>query len=210
MCAFYKQISSFPTEILFHRGQRLCSDGFRWAPLSFLSSGNSKSAFFRLDYHNTCNRDNNGLHVRFPGYLITGITRPKSNGDHFHFVDPDDPETIWRLAPEISSIDFLASRENWVKERQRRNAFDDVVSGSTSIGLILHRPSDRSPDVVLLRIQDTHGLKDDENEIRGKFMCRVSLYSVPVKGRTREELESREGIRVNARKLSSVQRWCVY
>ena len=171
----------------------------------------SRECLSKSCYNNTCNREDDGLHVQFPGYLITGITRPKSNGDHFHFVDPDDPETIWRLVPEKSSVDFLASRENWVRERERRNAFDDVVSGSTTVGLIINRVSDRSPDVMSLRIQDTHESKDDEeHEIRGRFMCRVSLYSVPVKGRTENQLENREGMRVNALKLSNVQRWCVF
>src|SRR5436305_1924174 len=47
MRAFYTQLLEIPPTILFHRGERLQADGFRWAPLSFLSASRSKSTFYK-------------------------------------------------------------------------------------------------------------------------------------------------------------------
>lgn len=210
MCAFHRQISTFPTEILFHRGERLCIDGFRWAPSSFLSSGTSKTAFFREDYDNICTRDDNGLHAQFPGYLISQIGHPKPNGDHFHFADTDNPELIWRLTPEMSSSDFLESREKWLKERERRIAFDQLVCDSKYMGLIMKSDNKPSFGVGLVRVKNTGDSVNSGSVISAGFVCRVSLFSVPVKGRTLKELENREGLRVNTRKLTSQQEWCIF
>lgn len=153
MRAFYKQISEYPLEILFHRGERLCSDGYRWAPLSFLSSGSSDSAFFRGDLNNVCHLDNKGLHGRFPGYLITNIKRPNSSGDHFYFLDPDNSQLLWRLVPETGSPTFLNSPEEFLKEQKRRREFDDIVSDSETVGLIISPEARPRGDIVLLRIE---------------------------------------------------------
>jgi hypothetical protein len=211
MCAFYKQISEYPLEILFHRGERLRSDGYRWAPLSFLSSGSSESAIFRSDLNNVCHLDNKGLHGRFPGYLITNIKRPDSTGDHFYFLDPNKSQLLWRLVPETGSPTFLNSREEFLKEQERRREFDNIVSDSEMVGLIISPEARPRRDIVLLRIegQSCSG-RGDEAEIRGKYMCRVSLFSVQVNGRSIEILDRREGVRVSAKRLSDKQQWCVF
>jgi hypothetical protein len=210
MCALYKQISEYPAEILFHRGERLVSDGYRWAPLSFLSSGSSQSAIFRSDFSNVCHFDN-GLHGRFPGYIITDIKHPELNGDHFHFVDQDNPETLWRLVPESISSTFLQSREEFVKEQERRREFDDIVSNSEIVGLIINPEARPRRDIVLVRVEDKDCLgANDGAEIRGRYMCRASLFPVQVNGRTTEDLLRREGVRLSSRKMSNGKQWCVF
>lgn len=211
MCAFYKQISEYPAEILFHRGKRLGSDGYRWAPCSFLSSGSSQSAIFRSDFSNVCRLDDKGLHGRFPGYIITDIKHPESNGNHFHFVDPDNPEMLWRLMPESISSTFLESTEEFLKEQERRREFDDIVSSSEIVGLIINPEARPRQDIVLVKAEDKDCLGgDDGAEIRGRYMCRASLFPVQVNGRTREDLLRREGVRLSARKMSNLKRWCVF
>lgn len=212
MRALYNQIPGLPRTILFHHGQSLKYEGFRWAPLSFLSSGSSKSAFFDDNSQDLrmSRRDEKGLHVRFPGYLISEIKRPMSAGSHFHFADPQNPELIWRLVPERSSVDFLASREAFMEDRERRNAFDRVVYESRAVGLIMNPEVSSTTQGVLLRIKGVDNLNgDEENEIWGRLMCRISLYSVAVMGLTKEELEMKEGVRIKARKLTNLQKWCV-
>ena len=137
---------------------------------------------------------------------------PKSSGDHFHFIDPDKPETLQRLVPEKSSVDFLASRENWLLEQERRDSFDNIIVASGTVGLIINPEPTPTSDVILLGIQDAHclGAHEDDDEIRGRYIFRASLYSVAIKGRTTEDLESREDRRVNVKKLGPQQRWCVF
>jgi hypothetical protein len=79
-----------------------------------------------------------------------------------------------------------------------------------SLGLIMKSDGKPGDGMVLVRVKDMDDSADAGTEILAGFICRVSLFPVPIKGRTLEELENREGIRVYARRLTTQQRWCIF
>lgn len=132
-------------------------------------------------------------------------------GDHFHFLDSQDPNTFWHLCPEGVTHNTLASPEAWQQERARLAEFDRQVSESKILGLILTPKGDKVREGVLVRLKNTENKNDaeDDGEVWGTYIFRASIYRGATDGRSMEDLEREEGLRVIAREVPRVQRWCV-
>jgi hypothetical protein len=212
MCAVYVQITEFPPEIIFHEGDCLQTEGYRWAPRSFLSFGPSKSIISRIDFTNTSKRDERGLHVCYPGFIISvNAKRSASTGDHFHFLDTEDSNIFWHLCPERVTHNTLVSSEVWLQERSRLAEFDREVSESKNLGLILPPKEGKVRHGVLVRLKDTKNKNNGEEfeDIWGTYICRATIYRSAIGGRPVDDIERKEGLRVIARTIPRVQRWCV-
>lgn len=214
MKSFYAQITEFPIDILFHKGDGLPQKGYRWAPRSFLAFGYGQSSFFRLDDRKPVRRDKEGLHVQLAGFIVkSGVKAPRGRtiGDHFHFLDPDVPEILWQLSPEPrpSSVNPFANREAWLLERTRVAKFDTTVRAVESVGILL-RKSEKNVSMEGVMIE-LDGKKKGlgKEEIGGQYLCRIQIYQRKTQGKGLEELEGVFGQRLAARGWSDAQRWCV-
>ena len=126
-------------------------------------------------------------------------------GDHFHFVDPEDPNTVLYLRPETILHNTLPSRETWLQERARLANLIERSAKAKNVGLILSLK--RSRDRVLVRLKDTKIKEDngENKEIWGTYMYRTSITRIEIDGGSLEEL----GLRVVAEKVPKEQSWCV-
>ena len=209
MCAFYKQLSKLPQHILFHRTECLQTDGYRWAPSSFTGTRYLDFDFHRPDSHIVSERDDNGLRVRFPGFILTGMTPPGTITEHFYFRDPTDSTKLYHLVPEDSGVRLYphTPSEVYQKEFIRWAAFDRTVYETKELAVIWRNQI----ECVLVRVMGNLRSRDGvEEEIWGSYLSRgrISLVKIDEFGWQNEaKLVNRS--QIVARKVPDSQCWCV-
>jgi Heterokaryon incompatibility protein (HET) len=207
MCAFYQQITEIPQHILFHRTKCLQTEGYRWAPKSLIGTRFLDFDFHLPDNHIVSVRDEKGLHVCFPGFLLTGMTPPATSTEHFYFADSADPGKAYNLTPESSGIQLLPNTppEIYQKEFARWAKFNRTVCETKELGVIWRKQG----DCVLVRMIGDLQVQGDVNEKEnwGSYLCRAHLRLV--KSGAKYELESLNKSRITTRKMSDGQKWCV-
>ena len=108
MQALYSCIKELPSNILFHKGQNLQVDGFRWAPKSLLSEFKSEVGL-GVSINPVATIGDKGLHVRFPGFILADLRRPRELGNGFYFRKASDSESIQHLDHYEGLSDFSSS-----------------------------------------------------------------------------------------------------
>jgi len=209
MCAFYKQLSNLPQHILFHRTECLQTDGYRWAPRSFMGTRFVDFDFHRPDNHIVSELDDNGLHVRFPGFILTGMTRPTTITEHFYFRDPTDSTKIYHLIPEDSGVRLYPYTlpEVYQKEFNRWATFDRAIYETKEVAVIWRNQI----DCVLVRVVgNLRSRNAGEEEICGSYLCRGRIGLIEIGGiGWQERVKLVNSSQIVARKMSDSQHWCV-
>ena len=143
---------------------------FDRAPSSFIGT-----RYLDFDFHLPNSdilrkRDGKELHVRFPGFILTGTAAPKSATEQFHFQDPAGSNEIYHLTPEDAGIRLYpyTPRKVYQKEFARWAAFDRAVYETKALGVIWRNQG----DCVLVSVSGNL-LQDGNNEVEiwGSFLC---------------------------------------
>lgn len=79
MQVFWSLVNTIPASLVFYNGPRLDTEGFRWAPRSFLrQSFDGRTIVNPLPSYTQpqiATRTDHGLHVKFPGFILTVPTK---------------------------------------------------------------------------------------------------------------------------------------
>ncbi|MCJ1233310.1 hypothetical protein MMC14_001265 [Varicellaria rhodocarpa] len=145
MQALYSCIKELPSNILFHKGQNLQVDGFRWAPKSLLSEFKSEVGL-GVSINPVATIGDKGLHVRFPGFILADLRRPRELGNGFYFRKASDSEETW----------------------QRRQAFDETIL-QTERPAIIFNPTNNQEAVVV-------AITKEEETLYCRYVSRALLF----------------------------------
>ena len=199
MQVFYSNVKELPSDILFHEGECLQVDGFRWAPQSLLSSGRSKATLLRTSRLPTAMISEKGLHVRFPG-LVLNVQIPLEAGIEPLLRDVSNSNSIRRLSapPSHSWLDISHSTNPLRKEWKRRKAFIDDIAQAKQPAVIMN-PLEKREVIVVDIIRE-------EEILYCSYMSRARLYNLSSSGL--KDAKENPSL-IAAREVPSDQQWCV-
>ena len=198
MQAFYSSLKELPSDVLFHKGENLPVDGYRWAPKSLLSESKSKVGVSPSNCPVATVSDH-GLHVRFPGFILTDIERPVDPGAGFCFRKAANSESMQKLAPFLDDwqVDYMKPKSLWRMGKKRKEFGASITQ--TEHPAIIVNPTSTTEVVVVSIIRE-------EDIIFCRYIRRASLFKASI-----NELKRAETNRslITAREVPWNQRWCV-
>ncbi|KAL9118922.1 MAG: hypothetical protein Q9187_004523 [Circinaria calcarea] len=202
MQAFYSFLEEIPSEILFHKGRSLEIDGYRWAPISFLSSCKSQTVL-RRRHAPPAIHNSQGLHVRFPGFYLSTEKHLADASRGIYFEDPENNRQVQHLWPYLGESDYHTSYATEVaaqavyKQSQGMEKFANLVFQTDRPAIIINT-SDRSEVVLVAVLRETEGT----------LFCQY-LQRGYIRPRPSELLAGKDFIWITAQSIAVNQQWCV-
>lgn len=201
MQAFYSLIPELPSNILFHRGDRLGlqADGLSWAPTSFLSHMSGRSTLMALPVASAV-RDYNGIHVKFQGYILSDVQLPENLGDSYILREDDNSQPLIYGMPDTAYNTTI--REEYLKHLRESKAFDQLIGRTERPAIIINPWAEygANPSITVSITRE----EEEDGVIYCKYVCASSVTRISPSVLVRLKSGS-----ARIRKTSPDQRWCV-
>ena len=200
MQAFYSLLTELPSEIIFHKGRGLDIDGYRWAPASFLTSSKSQVAL-GPSYAPSAIHDSQGLHVKFPGFLVSAKKNQVSTSYGLYFKDSEGAPKLRRLSLYLEELDYNVDFLRTMYEQSRRQTrFVRLVLKTDRPAVIMNGLSQGRSGAVLVAI-----LSEDQDTLYCRYLSKAEIWPS-----SKSESEAEESSSMIAVQHTAVgQRWCI-
>jgi hypothetical protein len=150
MQIFYSFINAVPANILFHDIPKLQTDGYRWAPVSFLQLSMNLSS---SDFEATCS--SHGISVTFEVLQFIEVTPPKQGGYHY-LLEQETGKRPEKLIP--LSGKFGTTEDEWRVIVREWNEFDALIARTERLALILN-PDRSSRHALVSILREADGIR---------------------------------------------------
>ena len=197
MQAFYSMLKELPSEILFHKGRSLNTDGYRWAPMSFLSSCKSQVAL-TSSRAPLATHDSQGLYVKFPGFLVSVDKNMVGTRYGLYFQDPERDQKRHHLTVYQKRVDYTVDFVHTMhKEVQRNKRFLKLILDADRPAVIVNGSDEDRSEAVLVAV-----LREANDTIYCRYLHRAQVFPID----SRPEQDS---VMITIQNAAVNQRWCI-